>query len=691
MKVPAPVALQQPIQRLDALIAHAIARSADDGRDPDVPERLRGLLVDRAEVERLLERPAGAPLLAGAGGRRPDGELGELASRFGLTAFDVDVLVLALAPEIDLRYERICAYLHDDVTRRRPSVDLALNLLSADTVDKAVKRSRFAPGAPLQGLGLLSLSDRDGRGLLARELVPDGVLLAWLGGDGRIDGRIDGRASLTWSPRPASGSLAAVAAALAPAPFGAANRILAVGPRGSGRGRVAEAFAHAADRPMLRIDVEDEPAALGIAIRQATLHDAVLCVEGVGREAERVARTILGALREFRGDVVLCDERPSLAPALTVEIHGDGYLPVAAPGAEPDARREAWARELTAAGSVASAADVARLADRFRFTPPEIRAAVRSATSKARLDEALTGEPAAPRLEDVAQAARTQTGHELAALATRITPSATWNQLVLADDALDQLRELCNRAALRGRVFGEWGFGSRLGGVVGLTALFAGASGTGKTMAASVIATELGLDLYRIDLAGVVSKYIGETEKNLGRVFDAARRTDGILLFDEADALFGKRSEVRDAHDRYANIEVAYLLQRMEEHDGVAILATNLSEHLDASFARRLAFSVHFPFPDTIARSLIWRTIWPHETPLAPDLDLDAVAERYPLSGGGIRNVALAAAFAAAADGTAVGRRHIDLAARREGQKLGELDAGAFTPPPVDGLVGAPR
>ena len=199
-----------------------------------------------------------------------------------------------------------------------------------------------------------------------------------------------------------------------------------------------------------------------------------------------------------------------------------------------------------------------------------------------------------------------------------------------------------------------WGFGRKLAQGKGVTALFAGPSGTGKTMAAEVIAGELGLDLYKIDLAGVVSKYIGETEKNLDRIFAAAEDANAILFFDEADALFGKRSEVRDAHDRYANIEIAYLLQKMEEYDGVAILATNLRSNLDEAFVRRLAFTVHFPFPDEADRRRIWRGIWPAATPLAADVDLDFLAAQFKLSGGNIKNIALAAAFLAAADGRPV-------------------------------------
>src|SRR6185369_7694969 len=203
-------------------------------------------------------------------------------------------------------------------------------------------------------------------------------------------------------------------------------------------------------------------------------------------------------------------------------------------------------------------------------------------------------------------------------------------------------------------VLDEWGFGARLPLGSGVNVLFSGPSGTGKTMAAQVVAGALGLDLYRIDLSRVVSKYIGETEKNLGTIFDEAQSSNAILFFDEADALFGKRSEVKDAHDRYANIEVAYLLQRIESYDGVAIMATNLRQNIDEAFTRRLDFLVDFPFPETEYRHRIWATHFPPEAPLASDVDLMEIAEHYRLAGGNIRNVALAAAYLAAANGGAI-------------------------------------
>jgi SpoVK/Ycf46/Vps4 family AAA+-type ATPase len=255
-------------------------------------------------------------------------------------------------------------------------------------------------------------------------------------------------------------------------------------------------------------------------------------------------------------------------------------------------------------------------------------------------------------------------------LARRIEPAYDWQDIVVAEDVLGQLRELADQVEQRSRVYERWGFGTKLGRGRGITALFAGPSGTGKTMASEILARHLRLDLQRIDLAGVVSKYIGETEKNLRRVFDAAEASGAILLFDEADALFGTRTEVRDSHDRYANLEINYLLQRMEDYAGLAILATNRRAALDTAFLRRLRFVIEFPFPGADERRRIWESVFP---PAAAQDDIDHGAlSRLELSGGNIRTIALNGAFLAAADDCPIGMSHLMRAAAREYTKLGQ-------------------
>jgi SpoVK/Ycf46/Vps4 family AAA+-type ATPase len=260
-------------------------------------------------------------------------------------------------------------------------------------------------------------------------------------------------------------------------------------------------------------------------------------------------------------------------------------------------------------------------------------------------------------------------------VAQRVPQTAGWSDLVLPADRMERLHALCARVRHRALVQDRWGFAGVPGAVGGVVALFTGPSGTGKTMAAGVLAGALGLELYRVDLAGVVSKYIGETEKNLERVFAAAEASDAVLFFDEADALFGKRTEVRDAHDRYANVEVSYLLQRIERHDGVVVLATNLRKNLDEAFQRRFQCVVEFPLPDRPHRRRIWQRVFPAAAPLDPALDLDLLADRFELSGGSIRNIAVEAAFAAAAEDRPIGPDHVASALRHEHQKLGRVAA----------------
>ena len=276
-------------------------------------------------------------------------------------------------------------------------------------------------------------------------------------------------------------------------------------------------------------------------------------------------------------------------------------------------------------------------------------------------------------LHDLYEAARLQSNGKLSTLARKIKPCYAWDDIVLPPDRLQQLREICNCVKYRPVVFGQWGFDGKLALGKGLNVLFAGPPGTGKTMAAEIIAGELALDLYKIDLSAMVSKYIGETEKNLARIFTEAESSNSILFFDEADALFGKRSEVRDSHDRYANIEIGYLLQRMEEYEGVVILATNFRKNMDDAFVRRLQFSLEFPFPGERDRVRIWDGVWPDTTPRGDDVDLAWMARQFELTGGSIRNIALSAAFLAASNGGAVKMPHLLHATRREYQKMGKV------------------
>jgi SpoVK/Ycf46/Vps4 family AAA+-type ATPase len=332
-------------------------------------------------------------------------------------------------------------------------------------------------------------------------------------------------------------------------------------------------------------------------------------------------------------------------------------------------RREQWQASLGAEAS--SGLAVADVTTQFRLSSEQVARAVQAARLQAQLArEAIS-------LDNLRAGARAQNGAGLERLARRIQPSVGWDDLVLAPATAEALRELAGRARRRDQVLDEWGM--RPGGSRGrgITVLFAGDSGTGKTMSAEVVAGDLGLDLYTVNLATVVDKYVGETEKNLERIFTEADGVNAVLLFDEADALFGKRSEVRDANDRYANIEVAYLLQRMETFDGLAILATNLRANVDEAFARRLDMVIDFPAPDVGLRRALWDRCLAPGVPRDEDLDLDFCAQAFELSGGNIRSIAITAAYLAADSGRPVAMVDLIRGVHREYRKLGRMVVAA--------------
>jgi hypothetical protein len=463
-------------------------------------------------------------------------------------------------------------------------------------------------------------------------------------------------------------------------------RVYLQGPQAIDKRHIAAAFAGRIAKALLVLDLnraltadENFEHLLALIFRQAWFKDAVLYVSGMDplhNESWRDQyQSFLNALCEHKGPVILAGESA---------WHYSGHSPAGVLNLNltlPDFafRRAYWQTSLDAENIRLDENELDALADRFRLTPGQIK----EATVTARHSKMLCSLGQAPELpfvqtemppslDELFSAARAQSNQDLAALARKIEPIYAWKELILPDDPLAQLREICQRVFHRQRVMDQWCFARRLSLGKGVSALFAGPSGTGKTMAAEVIAQVVGLDLYKIDLSGVVSKWIGETEKNLKRIFAAAERGNSILFFDEADALFGKRSEVRDSHDRYANLEVSYLLQLMEEYEGMSILATNLHQNLDDSFVRRLAFVVHFPFPDEEGRRRIWTNVWPTETPLADDVNFYSLARQFKLSGGSIKNIALGASYLAAANGSLVTMDHLLHATRREYQKLGK-------------------
>jgi hypothetical protein len=634
--------------------------------DPWPDDGFRGLYLADDQVDRLLAgqpaldaaSPEIAALAAGVEARADAAEAGgqrvrlrQLRGAFGLLELDVEILLTALAPDLDPRFEKLYSYLHDDVTKRRASIGLALELAGSSPLDPAA-RARVGGAAPLVVHGLLAVDEPAGPFLSRPLRVPDRVAVHLLGHD-EPDPAL--REVLAAPPPQASPASQRLARALTAGVDLAYLRQAA----GLDAGASAVAAFAAAGRRVLTVELPRAPADDLRAVAQAAIREALLLGRGlVAGPLDGLDRGVVRLLAGAGCPTVLFgtggwDADWSAEVPLVLELDRPGRR----------LQEAAWRSALEQLDAGAPPLDGLAA---FRLAPAQIRRAVASASALASAD----GEPVTAR--HLAGGARLQNGVGLERLARHVEPSVGWDDLVLPDATLAGLRHLADRVAHRDRLLDDWRLrrGGRRG--EGVTALFAGESGTGKTMAAEVIAGALGLDLYVIDLAMVVDKYVGETEKNLERVFAGAEGVNGVLFFDEADALFGKRSEVSDARDRYANIETAYLLQRMEAFDGLAILATNLKANLDEAFARRLSLMVEFVQPEVAERRLLWSKCL-GAVPLAADLDLDYCAGAFRLAGGDIRNIAITAACFAAADGGLVGMPELIRAVQFEYRKLGRL------------------
>lgn len=614
-----------------------------------------------------LERAGAA--LAAAEAAEPPPALEILARRFALSRFERDVLLLCVAIELDTGIAGLCARAQQDPSRAYPTFALALALFDEAAWDV------LSPERPLRYWRLLEIHQPGAQPLTTSPLGADERVVNYVKGLNYLDDRLTPLL----------------------APFeAAAGEELPQSQR-----QAAERIEH-----ILTRTADDGPPPLVQLVGIDPLSKQLVAREGASSVGLNIYRLPVELLPQQAGEIEtlarLWQRESNLLPiALFLDAHeqggetkgDDGAPDTARPlqrflsrsrgvfllstrelrsGLRPDAeavvvdkptsieQRAAWEQAL---GEEAGDCP-AQLAGQFDLNTVTIELIA----AKVRAEEAAATDDAPSFHERLWDACLVSTGPQMERLAQRLRPVATWDDIVLPDDQLGLLHQLADQVARRTTVYDDWGFRERMNRGLGISALFSGESGTGKTMAAEVIANHLRLALYRIDLSAVVSKYIGETEKNLRRLFDAAEDGGAILFFDEADALFGKRSEVRDSHDRYANIEINYLLQRIESYRGLAILATNMKSALDPAFMRRLRFVVNFPFPGPRQREAIWRGAWTQGTPLR-SLDYPRLA-RLGLTGGGIVNVALNAAFLAAEHDTPVTMPLVLGAARTEFRKL---------------------
>lgn len=578
----------------------------------------RNQRVLSAELDRVHARIADGPATATATAE-PDGDTrpAQLRRVFRLSPFEYELLLWCAGAELDPRFSP-------------PTAGEAFAAFDDAHWDA------LAPAAPLRHWQLIDFAA--GGGLIHRPLRIDERVLHHLTGVTYVDTRLHG---VVQAHPDEGGALSDDQSEFA--------------------ATLAAWLAERAARTTVLLDGTGERTRLQVAARIAdALGLLLMVVPGAqipppGRDNADLALLVEREVALLGGLVFVSAAENHTGLEAFIAALGCSAL-VAAPGIRADTtrvvpdttgrgQRELWHRLL------GPDPEVAMVATHFRLEPADI--------------EAIAAEVGKDGLQ---QACRIRARTSLAGLAERVESQMGWNDVVLPDAGLATLHEIANQVRYRGQVYEDWGMGQASPRGLGVSALFTGEPGTGKTLAAEVLAAELNLDLYRIDLAGVVSKYIGETEKNLQRVFDAADASGAVLLFDEADAIFGKRSEIRDSHDRYANLEISYLLQRMDTYRGLAILTTNMRSALDRAFLRRIKFAVSFPFPDAPARARIWQQMFPPGVPLA-GLNWQRLAQ-LQIAGGHIRTVALAAAFLAAAAGEPVSRTHVLAAAQREYAKL---------------------
>jgi hypothetical protein len=686
------------------LIRVAIRRWELAGQD--YSEKFRGLFISDKIIQELMNLPIGGNW--GTGISLPEDEellisnlmqqveeeiiqlrkkaenqgfvlrLDQLKNLFKLSQFEFHAFLLCLIPMLDTRYERIYGYLHDDITNKYISTGLIFDLLIEPGLERIAFFKFFDDQSSLQKYELIkpvSENQLFEKPLIKQNFMVPNEIISWLMGEYKPVKKLANALRLTLSDKSLNGQNdffdlpEDLSTLLSKNPF-----LVLYGQDDLQKQLIANHIADIENQPLLYLDMRLIGESLildqhlfDLFIRDVKLSDSIPVVIGWDNyiENQNEVQFLFQELSNFDESIILFtsknwpilrSERQKLKPIIWLNCNHPSS----------GKRLQIWKRYLGKSADIPDR-ELEIISGQFSLTASQIQNTIYSAKDLAfKKDSPIS-------IADLYEAARFFSSHHLSSLATKIHPRYSWEDIVLPEDGLDSLREIANTIRWRSVVLDEWGVGDRLMPYAGVSVLFAGPPGTGKTLAAQVIAAELKMDLYKIDLSTVVSKYIGETEKNLERIFSQAKNSNAILFFDEADSIFGKRSEVKDAHDRYANIEVGYLLQRMETYDGVVILATNLRSNMDDAFTRRIQFIVEFPFPDEQERKRIWEVLFPPGVPRSDDIDFDELGYRFRLTGGSIRNVIISASFLAASDNQSVSNHHLIHAIRREMQKMGRL------------------
>jgi hypothetical protein len=672
--------------------------------DQDSSDTFRGLYITHNEVNQLIQRSLGENWGSSYRVTPEDeekytavtNELAEkadlviksgftprlisLARNFQLSVFEYNAFLICLAPALDLRYEKVYGFLQNDVTRKIAGASLILDLLVPDGSDRLSYLEYFQPEANLLRYGLIYHPENEAGkppSVLKTDFIVAPEIVSWILDAYRPADELNDFIQLSESViLPPAQWIPSEILSIDLQSLRQEHPILSFYGLDDQLQRISALYlAGKLSGHFLEIDLAGLKSAqlldvshLQLCLRDALLTDAIpyfIGWDSILNEDGFAQNRLLAPILGYQNIIMTSGEREWRIP-LTVHASGKPMFSWLFTQPTASQRRQLW-NEYLGDEDFITPADLELLSGQFVLTSAQIKSAVYSARNGA------LQKGGHITLEDLFEAARMSSTHQLDQLAVKIQPRYSWKDIVLPDDEMSVLHEIASTVRDRVLVLETWGLGKKLVSSTGISALFAGEPGTGKTLSAQVIASELGMDLYKMDLSTIVSKYVGETEKNLEHIFTQARNSNAILFFDEADAIFGKRSEVKDAHDRYANIEVGYLLQRMESYDGIVILATNLRSNMDEAFTRRLQFVVDFPFPDENQRLEIWKVLFPADVPRDEDIDFQVMAGRFKLAGGSIRNIIVSASFLAASEGRSVSMRHLLHGVRREMKKMGRL------------------
>ncbi len=602
---------------------------------------------------------------------------------FGLNEEELSAFAVCCAAALDNRYGKIFAYINDNSNNPYPSGDLLATIMGGESASRLDTLHFLQEDDPLRKFDLIEPAySTDSPGPLQTYFKVPRSISAWLNKSWNtgIYNEIYRSKLIRKEDIPTDFPNSEFNFINIPLSVTEPNRLFSFYGKDSQKQTAAAAdTALRLGKNLLitylnsSIAPADRPDQLRAWIRDAALLDAVLVLNNADQwnnQGKKWDESLTSEILDLKVPVILNSEKIILFTdsndVSKIMLYRIQFTDLSA-----EERSKIWKNALDAVENYSetaiSAENLQRLSGQFKLTSSQIYNAVSSAAASAEVKNQKIS------IEDLYEGARISSVHNLDELAVKLEPRYKWNDLILPVDQTSNLEEMIAMARNRAKVFEEWGVGKRLASGSGISALFTGEPGTGKTMAACVMAAALGIDIYRIDLSTVVSKYVGETEKNLEKIFSNAQSSNVILFFDEADSLFGKRSEVHEANDRYANIEVGYLLQRFESYDGIAILATNLSANLDEAFTRRIHFIIDFPFPDEKYRLKLWESMIPEKVPTEGNLELSDLAKRFRISGGSIRNAIVNAVFMAAEENQPLSHRLLLRGVRREYQKMGKV------------------